>query len=81
MAGTGGAREPTEDPLATVCSCMSLTLREITGAMRANDLRTVEDVARHTRASTGCGGCKPELAAIVARQAEVVAEPLPLTRR
>jgi assimilatory nitrate reductase electron transfer subunit len=53
---------------ATVCHCNGVTA----GAIRACWLagaRTVGDVARATRASTGCGGCTDTVAGILAGQA------------
>lgn len=79
MAGPPGEAAgvpPPEDPQATICSCMNVSLAQITHAMKANDLRTAADVARATRASTGCGGCRPELEAVVVRHAEARHEPL-----
>jgi ferredoxin-nitrate reductase len=63
--GGAPAADAPEDPKATVCSCMDVSLGEIQTAIRARGLRTVAEVARHTRASTGCGGCRTEVAAIV----------------
>ncbi len=74
--GLGPPLAPPDDPLATVCSCMNVSLGAITGAIRASGLRSVEEVARATRASTGCGGCRPEVAAIVERHGRSVAETL-----
>jgi len=42
---------------ATVCSCNSVSKSEIVDCWHAG-ARSVEDVARATRATTGCGGCK-----------------------
>jgi ferredoxin-nitrate reductase len=68
---------PPEDPRATVCSCMNISRGALDEAIRSRDLRTVAEVARHTRASTGCGGCRPEVAAIVDAHWAQAAEPLP----
>jgi NAD(P)H-nitrite reductase large subunit len=40
---------------------------QIEHAIRDRALTTVEQVAEHTRASTGCGGCRADVAAILAR--------------
>jgi ferredoxin-nitrate reductase len=71
-----GAQLPS-DPAATVCSCMNVSLGEIEEAIRHRGLETVAQVAKHTRASTGCGGCRPELVSILAAHDAAVAEPLP----
>jgi assimilatory nitrate reductase electron transfer subunit len=41
---------------ATVCSCNSVSKGEIVDCVHAG-ARTVADVARGTRATTGCGSC------------------------
>jgi len=51
---------------ANVCSCQGVTRGEIVQAIRDRALTTVEQVAEHTRASTGCGGCRPDIAALLA---------------
>jgi NAD(P)H-nitrite reductase large subunit len=38
---------------------------EIVHAIRDRALETVEQVAEQTRASTGCGGCRPEVEALL----------------
>jgi len=43
-------------PRATVCSCNSVPKSEIVDSWHAG-ARSVADVARATRATTGCGGC------------------------
>jgi NAD(P)H-nitrite reductase large subunit len=48
-----------------VCSCQGVTRGEIVHAIRDRALDTVEQVAEHTRASTGCGGCRPDIAALL----------------
>jgi ferredoxin-nitrate reductase len=57
------------DPAANVCSCQGVTRGEIVHAIRDRGLRTVEQVAEYTRASTGCGGCRPEVSELVAAAA------------
>ena len=41
-----------------MCSCQAVPRAAIEAAIRANALTTVEQVARHTQAGTGCGGCR-----------------------
>jgi NifU-like protein len=57
-----------------VCRCFGVTEPEIERVIRENDLRTVEEVTNYTKAGGGCGGCKPEIAKIIAR---VRGEPVP----
>lgn len=53
------------DPEVNVCSCQGVTRGEIVHAIRDRGLRSVEQVAEHTRASTGCGGCRPDVATLL----------------
>jgi len=50
-----------------VCTCFGVTENEIERVVRDNDLTTVEQVTNYTKAGGGCGGCKPEIAKIIAR--------------
>ena len=50
-----------------VCTCFGVTEPEIERAIRDNDLRTVADVTNYTKAGGGCGGCRGEIARILAR--------------
>lgn len=49
------------DPSISVCSCQGVTRGEIIHAIRDHALTTVAQVGEHTRASTGCGGCRPDV--------------------
>jgi assimilatory nitrate reductase electron transfer subunit len=52
------ASSPTHMPdRTTVCSCNGVTKKSIVTCWR-NGAETVSDVARATKATTGCGGCK-----------------------
>jgi NAD(P)H-nitrite reductase large subunit len=42
----------------TVCHCMEVTRGEIVDAIKAKNLKTVEEVGEETAAGTGCGGCQ-----------------------
>ncbi|WP_349664272.1 nitrite reductase large subunit [Cellulophaga lytica] len=44
---------------AVVCSCEAVTKAQVCCAVRDNGKETVKDVAKTTKATTGCGGCKP----------------------
>ena len=48
-----------------VCSCQAVPRTTIATAIRANALTTVEQVARHTQAGTGCGGCRVRVQALL----------------
>ena len=64
------AADPAEDdgdPELNVCSCQGVTQGEIVDAIRERRLTTVAQVAEHTRASTGCGGCRADVEALLAR--------------
>ncbi|UTI65295.1 molybdopterin-dependent oxidoreductase [Paraconexibacter antarcticus] len=71
-----GAASVPADPTTTVCSCMNVERGEITRAIRDRALTSVEQVAEHTRASTGCGGCRADVAAILLAEKARGSEPL-----
>jgi len=64
------------DPGMNVCSCQGVTHGEIEHAIRDRGLQTVEQVASSTRASTGCGGCRADVTAILARVRAKAAGPV-----
>jgi ferredoxin-nitrate reductase len=68
---------PSPDPRATVCSCMSVAQGDIVAAIRDRGAETVEMVARHTRATTGCGGCAGDVRAVLEAHRRATAEPPP----
>ncbi|MFC7489355.1 MULTISPECIES: FAD-dependent oxidoreductase [unclassified Knoellia] len=49
---------------SSVCRCNSVTKAEIMTA-HACGARSVDDIARATRATTGCGGCKDEVCGLL----------------
>ena len=55
----------TADPGTNVCSCQGVTRGEILDAIGSRRLTTVAQVAEHTRASTGCGSCRPDVQALL----------------
>jgi NAD(P)H-nitrite reductase large subunit len=61
---TSAPTEPTDDH-ELICSCNAVTRGTIISSIRAGGLRTVAQVARSTRASTGCGSCVREIEAIL----------------
>ncbi len=64
LAGRGGADRP--DPGAIVCSCFSVGVNEIAGAVTSGRAMSVEEVGRLLQAGTNCGSCRSEIAGIVA---------------
>jgi len=66
-ANTEAALTAEVDPATNVCSCQGVSHGAIEHAIRDRGLTTVDQVAEHTRASTGCGGCRPDVAEILAR--------------
>ena len=66
-AGEAATADPAEgDPAEAICSCQAVTRGQIVHAIKDRGLTTVAQVAEHTRASTGCGGCRADVAAILA---------------
>jgi ferredoxin-nitrate reductase len=57
------AAPPSPDTL--VCSCNSVTRGTIETAIRRGGLERLEQVAGATGASTGCGGCRPAVEALL----------------
>jgi assimilatory nitrate reductase electron transfer subunit len=63
-ASAEGSATPTALPgHATICLCNGVTKRAITDAWQ-HGARTVEQIARRTRATTGCGTCRGAVAGI-----------------
>jgi len=48
-----------------VCSCMEVYKQQIVKAIREKNLKTVDEVADATSASTACGGCRPVIASVL----------------
>ena len=48
-----------------VCSCQVVSRSEIVSAIRERELTTVAQVSEHTGAATGCGGCRPDVEALL----------------
>jgi ferredoxin-nitrate reductase len=59
--GYGDASLADGDHDVNVCSCQAVTRGEIVHAIRDRGLESLEQVAEHTRASTGCGGCRADV--------------------
>ncbi|HUU30693.1 MAG TPA: Fe-S cluster assembly protein NifU [Phycisphaerae bacterium] len=50
-----------------VCRCFGVTDKLIEKMVREHNLHTVEEVTHYTKAGGGCGGCHPEIEAIIAK--------------
>ena len=62
LAAPGQAAERDEPkPGDTVCSCNAVTRGELCDAIAGDGLSTVTEVARSTRATTGCGSCTADV--------------------
>ena len=48
--------EPAKDKL--ICTCFSVTEKQILHEIKENNLKTVEDVTNYTKAGGACGNCK-----------------------
>jgi NifU-like protein len=64
---TGEVQEKKELEGRVVCTCFGVTEDEIVRVIRENNLSTVDDVTHYCKAGGGCGGCKGEIAEIIAR--------------
>lgn len=63
---TGGKKATAmEKEGAIVCTCFSVTDREIERAIKENNLKTVDDVTNFTKAGGGCGGCREQIQQIL----------------
>lgn len=49
----------------TVCHCMNVDRDTIVKAIKDQNLSTVEEVQDATGAGTGCGGCVPDIEALL----------------
>ena len=56
-------------PSSTVCWCNGVTVEGITDSARCGN-STIEAVGAHTRAGTGCGGCKGRIGELLVRLAD-----------
>ena len=48
-----------------VCSCQVVSSGEIRAAILTHRLTSVEQVSERTGAATGCGGCRPDVEALL----------------
>lgn len=69
LSGNCAATDPLEDlhDQATICHCAGVTKAAIVAAVAQHGLSTLEQITFHTGAGSGCGGCTPLVARILAR--------------
>lgn len=48
-----------------ICSCFSVTEKQILNAIKENNLKTLEEVTNYTKAGGACGNCKSNIQAIL----------------
>lgn len=48
-----------------ICTCFSVTEKQIINAIKENNLKTVEEVTNYTKAGGACGHCKPAIQGIL----------------
>jgi assimilatory nitrate reductase catalytic subunit len=66
LAGHPAADRP--DPGPTVCACLNVGLNTILRAISEAGLASVDAIGAALGAGSNCGSCRPELAAILARE-------------
>ncbi|GHT51128.1 hypothetical protein FACS189440_19700 [Bacteroidia bacterium] len=49
----------------TICNCMDITRGEIIDAIKAKNLKTIDDVGEATEAGTVCGSCQDDIQEIL----------------
>jgi ferredoxin-nitrate reductase len=68
-AGAGEAAAEDPSPSAIACACNAVTTGQVLEAIRRGGVSTLAGLGRATLAGTGCGGCAPDLEALLARSA------------
>lgn len=48
-----------------VCTCFSITEKQILNAIKENNLKTLEEVTNYTKAGGACGNCKADIQAVL----------------
>ena len=56
---------PTPKEGKVVCTCFGITDLEIIKVVKENDLTGVDEVVNYCKAGGGCGGCRPEIEALI----------------
>ncbi len=54
----------------TVCACMNVSEATLSAAIRSQGLKSVDAVAKATKAGTNCGSCRSEISDLLARPAK-----------
>lgn len=62
---SGTQASPEAKAGTVVCTCFSVTDKEIEKAIKENNLTTVEEVTYYTKAGGGCGGCVEQIEEIL----------------
>ena len=66
-AGAGPAIDSLEEE-DIICSCNNVTYGTLCNAIEVQELRTVDQISKATKAGTGCGGCLPMVKAVLKHQ-------------
>lgn len=56
---------PASEKDKMICTCFSVTEKQIINAIKENNLKTVEDVTHYTKAGGACGHCKDSIQTIL----------------
>ena len=72
---SGRSRGDVADAGTIVCSCFAVGRNQILAALSPSQPASVASVGQATRAGTNCGSCRPEIAALIARQQSPCANP------
>ncbi|MGR8932258.1 MAG: (2Fe-2S)-binding protein, partial [Gammaproteobacteria bacterium] len=64
---TGSPPPGVEDVGAIVCACFDVGEKTIQTAIRAQGLKSAQEVGRCLKAGTNCGSCLPEIKALLQR--------------
>lgn len=62
---TGGKSEKKVLEGNVICKCFGITEKEIIQAVKENDLTTIEDVTKYTKAGGSCGECHDKIKEII----------------
>ncbi len=63
--GKSQTAEATPKEGKVVCTCFGITDIEIIKVVKENDLTGVDEVVNYCKAGGGCGGCRPEIEALI----------------
>jgi assimilatory nitrate reductase catalytic subunit len=68
----GRPSSPQSDPGPQVCACFNVGLNTLVGAIRDQQLRTVQAVGAALLAGTNCGSCKPKIQSLLKAETPAV---------